>query len=370
MGSLIQEVVGKLIDADDEEEEKMGGGGAGGSQRGLSVTGSPHWGVIEWLALQLGALLEGNSDEAQRLNKDLLKAQSTTYELKLQRVRSAAVSMSHVVDRAESHAARTHTHSTPSTPSAPSSDPHVGSGPWKAREGASAMTTFDTLLDSLVSPHTYTHLQFTHPPILLRPQPPRTTNPPSQERELQNAEKQIEAKFNTMFEERVRTLKGEGGKELFDALRKIDDLKEENESLGLKSKGAEEALTMAQQLLRSTERKLDNSDASLADEQKKRAAREGEMAACKAVIEEAMAEVGGRLASFMSSSSAGDHKVVPRSRANEQSSTEDRLKALLVAQAKVREMEEEANEGRRSELDAAKTEVCAARAVKRAETLL
>jgi hypothetical protein len=84
VGELITEAIGKLIDADEEED------GATAATRGLSVTGGPHWGVIEWLSIALGQLVDAQSEEAQRLSKDLLKAQSTTSELKLQRVRSAA----------------------------------------------------------------------------------------------------------------------------------------------------------------------------------------------------------------------------------------------------------------------------------------
>ena len=41
VGELITEAIGKLIDADEEED------GAAATTRGLSVTGGPHWGVIE-----------------------------------------------------------------------------------------------------------------------------------------------------------------------------------------------------------------------------------------------------------------------------------------------------------------------------------
>ena len=84
VGELLQATIGKLIDADEAEDP------AAAATRGLSVTGGPHWSVVEWLSMALGELVESQSDEAQRLSKDLLKSAQTTSELKLHRVRSAA----------------------------------------------------------------------------------------------------------------------------------------------------------------------------------------------------------------------------------------------------------------------------------------
>ena len=136
----------------------------------------------------------------------------------------------------------------------------------------------------------------------------------------------------------MKTLRGEGGKELSDAHRKIEELSEEVSGLGLKAKGCEEALTMAQQLLRRSEANEAKVEALFEDEHKLRCLRDSEVARCREAVEAAL----------------GPDAPKPRKDA---AGLEDRLSLLTGEYRRVREELEGQGAAHSQELIAAKREV-------------
>ena len=92
---------------------------------------------------------------------------------------------------------------------------------------------------------------------------------------------------------------GESGQALTDANRRLEELTGEHNTLRLKFKGVEEALSMAQQLLGSTERARDNFEAEAKRSGARAAELEAEITRCKdslaKALEELKTKVKGRM---------------------------------------------------------------------------